>query len=205
MLETSATLYLMAVSDHAIPGLAKELSLPGKLVAHTAGAVSKDVFKGISDHYGVLYPLQSLRKELPVMLEIPILVDGNNTATMATLVDFAKTFSGQVESARDDERLKLHLAAVVVNNFANQLYLLTENFCKKEQVNFNLLLPLIRETALRLQWLSPMNAQTGPAVRNDQETILKHIELLHHYPELLEVYQLLTRNIITANKKVIIK
>jgi len=196
MLETSATLYLVAVSDDAIPGLAKELSLPGKLVAHTAGAVSKDVFEGTHDLYGVLYPLQSLRKELLALPDIPILVDGNNTDSTAALIDFAKTFSDQVETAGDEERLKLHLAGVVVNNFSNRLYSLAENFCKKEQVNFNLLRPLITETALRLQWLSPTDAQTGPALRNDQETILKHVELLRHYPELLEVYEVLTRSII---------
>jgi predicted short-subunit dehydrogenase-like oxidoreductase (DUF2520 family) len=190
-----ADLYLLAVSDIAIEEVKKELNLSGKTVVHTAAAVSRDALKGTSEHYGVFYPLQSLRKELGRLPDTPIIIDASDEATLGELDSLAHTISNQVVEGNDDERLKLHLAAVFCNNFVNHLYALAETYCAKEGLDFKLLLPLISETANRLGELAPANLQTGPAIRNDEQTIAKHLLLLEDHPRLKEVYSLMTRSI----------
>ena len=94
-----------------------------------------------------------------------------------------------------DKRLKTHVAAVIVSNFTNHLYKLAEDYCKKEGIEFNQLIPLIEETAQRLKTISPSKTQTGPAVRHDDLTIKQHLALLEKYPPLKKIYQLMTESI----------
>ena len=195
MIEPDGELYLVAVSDGALNGLNNSFRLGKKLVLHTAGSVSKDVLKDISVNYGVLYPLQSLRKEMDYTDDIPFLIDGNTNETLTMIEDFAKTISANVAKANDDERLKLHVAAVIVSNFTNHLYALAEDFCKQENIDFKLLAPLIKETAARTATQSPAAMQTGPAVRNDVFTLDKHLRLLTNYPKLKYIYLKLTDSI----------
>ncbi|HSC38206.1 MAG TPA: Rossmann-like and DUF2520 domain-containing protein [Chitinophagaceae bacterium] len=190
-----ASLYLAAVSDQALPEMAKEWLLPNCLLAHTAGAVSVDVFKNASAQYGVFYPLQSLRKEIDPLPEIPVLIDGNSEGTRQKLLAIAQTISPLVSEAGDAQRLQLHLAAVLVNNFTNHLYALAENYCVANGLDFRYLLPLIKETAVRVERFSPRLVQTGPAARNDADTIRRHLELLKDDEHLREVYSLLTGSI----------
>ncbi|HVU54912.1 MAG TPA: Rossmann-like and DUF2520 domain-containing protein [Puia sp.] len=190
-----ADLYLAALSDDALLTLGSEISLPGKLVVHTGGAVPKEVLLKVSPNSGVLYPLQSLRKELRPYTEIPLLVDANLPADLERITDVARSISGQVQAADNDTRLKLHVAAVLVNNFTNHLYVLAEEYCRKEGADFNMLLPLIRETAGRLSKISPRDAQTGPAIRGDESSIKRHLELIGRYKDIKEVYTLITRQI----------
>jgi hypothetical protein len=100
-----------------------------------------------------------------------------------------------VQVADDVTRLKLHLAGVLVNNFTNHLYALTEDFCRQEGIDFDLLLPLIKETAGRLSHFRPRQSQTGPAVRRDNNTIKKHLELLNNHNDIKELYKLFTNKI----------
>jgi predicted short-subunit dehydrogenase-like oxidoreductase (DUF2520 family) len=190
-----AELYLVALSDNALYELGAQLSLPGKLVVHTAGTVPKEVLRKVSAHSGVLYPLQSLRKEILPFPEIPILIDANEPDDRVRIADFARTISAFVREAGDEERSKLHLAAVVVNNFTNYLYTMAADFCGREKVDFLLLLPLIKETADRLSHFPPRDVQTGPAVRGDESTIKKHLDLLSNYKEMTEFYKLFTNKI----------
>lgn len=194
-LNDSAGLYILAVADTALQELNKSINLGNKLILHTAGSVSKDVLKDISHNYGVLYPLQSLRKEMNYQTDIPFLIDGNTADTVALVEDFARTLSTNVTKTSDNERLKLHVAAVVVSNFTNHLYALAEDFCKKENIDFGLLTPLIKETAERIQNFSPAAVQTGPAVRNDIFTIDKHLRILSNHPQLKNMYIKLTDSI----------
>jgi predicted short-subunit dehydrogenase-like oxidoreductase (DUF2520 family) len=198
-IDKGADLYMIAVSDHQLSDVAQQLSLNGQLVVHTAGSFPMGVLHGCSNAYGVLYPLQSLRKEIKNPLAIPLLVDANTEAHLNKLYEFASSLSNIVEKLGDKERLHLHVSAIMVNNFANHLYALTEAYCQQEKVDFKLLLPLINETASRLKDHSPSKVQTGPAVRNDIVTIQKHLKLLADYPELLDVYKFLTQSIIKAS------
>lgn len=194
-LNMDTDVFLVAVKDSALYELNKIFHAGNKLVVHTAGSVSKDVLKELSYNYGVLYPVQSLRKEMDIKTQIPFLVDGNTPETTALIEDLAKTISDTVSVAGDEERLKLHVAAVIVSNFTNHLYAMAEDFCKKENVDFKLLVPLIIETAVRTEKHSPATVQTGPAIRNDVFTLDKHLRLLNPYPKLKYMYLKLTESI----------
>jgi predicted short-subunit dehydrogenase-like oxidoreductase (DUF2520 family) len=196
LLNKNADVYIIAVPDHAVAEVARGLKLPGKVVAHTAGSVDKEALKDVTEHYGVFYPLQSLRKETGRLPDIPVFFEGSDEKAGKLLESLAHSISfEQVTPAGSMDRLKLHVAAVVVSNFTNHLYMLAEAYCKKEGLDFSQLLPLIRETASRIQDISPQQAQTGPAVRHDQETIQKHIGLLKDHPQLKNIYLLMTESI----------
>lgn len=190
-----ADIYLLAVSDMAIADVLRELNLPDKTIVHTAASVSKNVLRPLSAHFGVFYPLQSLKKGTSHLPETPMIIDAGDPDTLHALDNLAHTISDQVVEANDEQRLKLHLAAVFCNNFVNHLYSLAALFCEREGIDFNLLLPLIRETAVRLEDLSPQASQTGPALRNDRATIDKHLALLERHPDLKAIYESLTRSI----------
>jgi predicted short-subunit dehydrogenase-like oxidoreductase (DUF2520 family) len=190
-----ADIYILAVSDIAIEEVMKELHLPNKTIVHTAASVSKNILEKAASHFGVFYPLQSLKKEVDHLPEIPIIIDASDETTLHELDVLAHSISDKVIEANDEQRLKLHLAAVFCNNFVNHLYVLTEAYCKKEGIDFHLLLPLIKETAERLDDISPSQSQTGPAVRNDRSTIEKHLALLANHPQLQSIYSILTESI----------
>lgn len=193
--DTSADIYIVCISDGALFNLDKSFSLGSKLIVHTAGSVSKDVLKDVSLHYGSLYPFQSLRKEMEAIPDIPLLIDGNTEETISVIESFAKTLSPIVKKTTDEERLKLHVAAVVVNNFTNHLYTLAQEFCQKEQIEFSLLYPLIKETAERISENAPKDVQTGPALRQDMFTLDKHLRILTAHPKLKYLYLKFTESI----------
>jgi predicted short-subunit dehydrogenase-like oxidoreductase (DUF2520 family) len=196
VIRKDADFYLIAVADEAINDVAKHVHLPGKLVAHTAGSVKKDVLKNMTHHYGVFYPLQSLRKDTDELPDIPIFIDASDDSSKKKLEELAQSISKeQVGLANDDERLKIHIAAVFVSNFTNHLYKLAEEYCKKEGIDFKQLIPLIEETAGRLKISSPSKTQTGPAIRNDEPTIQQHLTVLEKYPELKKIYEVMTESI----------
>lgn len=191
-----ADLYLVAVSDHAMQEVLEDLRFPGKVVAHTAASVPMDILQQVSTHYGVLYPLQSLRSGMQGLPEIPLYVEGNDEKASGVLRELAESISpALVGTASADERVKMHVAAVLVNNFTNYLYLLAETFCKREGIDFSQLQPLIEETATRIRTVSPDQVQTGPAIRGDMETIAKHMAILEKYPHIQAVYNYLTTQI----------
>jgi predicted short-subunit dehydrogenase-like oxidoreductase (DUF2520 family) len=193
--DLSADIYIVAINDGVLFDLNKSFSLGDKLIVHTAGSVSKEVLKDISSRYGVLYPFQSLRKEMEHMPQIPLLVEGNTENTVSDIETFAKSLSTMVYRSTDEERIRLHVAGVVVNNFPNHLYSLTEEYCKAESLDFKLLLPLIHETADRMLTYSPKTMQTGPALRNDVYTLDKHLRILAAHPKLKYLYLKFTDSI----------
>jgi predicted short-subunit dehydrogenase-like oxidoreductase (DUF2520 family) len=193
--DLDADLFVLAIADRALEHFFAGFGMGNKLVVHTAGSVSIDILKKFSSNYGVLYPLQSLRKEMQEIPQIPFLIDGNSENIIRQLEDFAGSISTYVKRAGDEERLKLHAAAVVVSNFTNHLYVIAEDFCQKENVDFNLLKPLILETACRIQNISPSKVQTGPAVRKDILTMDKHLRLFAAHPKLRLTYLRLTDSI----------
>jgi predicted short-subunit dehydrogenase-like oxidoreductase (DUF2520 family) len=190
IIEGEAEAYIVALSDTALIEFGERVQLPGRLVLHTAGAVSGKVLRAVSLHCGVLYPLQSLRREIHPFPEFPLLIDAEDPADLPVIEAFARTLAPQVQQVDDEGRLRLHVAAVVINNFSNYLYTLSADFCRQEGVDFGLLLPLIRETAGRLEGYAPRDVQTGPAVRGDEGTISKHLEILSKYANLSELYSL---------------
>lgn len=195
-----ADLYIITVTDTAINEIATQLHFENAVIVHTAAAVSKVVLKNSSFNYGVLYPLQSLRKELTTIPPIPIYIDGNNNYTLEFLHEFAKKWAISVAVANDEKRLQLHLAAVLAGNFTNHLLAITEKFCKEKELEFKLLYPLIEETIRRVENNSPAAVQTGPAIRNNWETMQKHEEILYTNKSLKDLYTFLSKSIIEFYK-----
>ncbi|TCJ19185.1 DUF2520 domain-containing protein [Flaviaesturariibacter flavus] len=195
VVDRSADIYLVAVSDIAIAEIHRELHLPEGTVVHTAASVPLDALAGNAPHHGVFYPLQSLRKNSGGLPDIPVIIDAADPQTFEQLDRLGHSISDQVVAANDAERLRLHLAAVFCNNFVNHIYALMEDWCRREGLDFRLLLPLIRETAERVQLQSPRESQTGPALRGDENTIARHRALLAGEPGLLRLYELMTDSI----------
>ncbi len=198
LISSSADIYIIAVADDAVESVAGQLPayLKSKLIVHTTGSLSKDVLKNVTEQYGVLYPLQSLKKESLIIPEVPLYIDGSTQAALDRLRVFASDLSDKVDTANDEQRLKLHIAAVITSNFTNHLYALAEQFCNKENIRFENLLPLIEETVNRMKLSSPAQMQTGPASRGDVTTINKHLEMLEQYPQIRNIYKLLSESII---------
>ncbi len=194
-IKQQADCYIIALTDSALTANNIPLQLNDQLVVHTAGAVSKDVLQRISSNYGVLYPYQSLRKEIEPSPDIPFLIDANTAGAIEQLTMLAHSISAIVNVAGDAERLQYHLCAVITNNFSNFLYTLTADYCNKNGLLFRNLLPLIDETAARLHHAPPRAVQTGPAIRKDNSTIERHVQLLQEAPELKAIYQLFTHAI----------
>lgn len=195
--DLTADIYILAITDNALQSIQDSLFLGDKLVVHTAGSVSKKVLSNISSQYGVLYPLQSLRKDQSADQSIiPLLIDANKESVLSIIEQFAFTLSSVVSIVGDEKRLCLHLAAVIVNNFTNHLYTLTAEYCKNEEVDFKMLQPIIEQTALRLRANLPADLQTGPAIRNDQSTLDKHIQALSNHPELKTIYLTFTESLL---------
>lgn len=193
--DMESDLVIISISDSNLEFILSEVRDKRKPVVHTAGAVSKEVLKKYSDNYGVMYPVQSLRKEMAVIPSIPFLVDGSSEEMTEFVENFARSLSDDVKRTNDEQRIRLHLAAVIVSNFTNYMYSIAEEYCKNENVDFNILKPLIVETANRVMNNSPMLVQTGPAVRKDIQTMDKHLRLLAPYPKLRTTYLRITDSI----------
>ena len=196
-----ADMYIVALNDAVLDRIGKIDGLKNKFVVHTAGAVSINSLKDCSDKYGVLYPLQTLSKFTEHIPEIPFLVDGNTQEICHKILGFAKSLSGKVIEANDKERLGYHVAAVFVSNFSNHMYALGELLCKKERLEFQSLLPLIKEVNDRVTKYSPFLTQTGPAIRDDVFTLNRHLQVLAPYPELRYAYLKMTESIIKVHGK----
>jgi predicted short-subunit dehydrogenase-like oxidoreductase (DUF2520 family) len=190
-----ADLMIIALSDDAILPFQRSMGDINIPVVHTGGAVPLESIKNRGDIYGVLWPLQSLRKEIEVIPPLTLLVDANKPEAREVFMSFAHTIAEIVLEADDETRLKYHLAATLVNNFTNYLFALAESFCKKENISFQVLRPLMEETVMRMRNISPSKTQTGPAIRFDGLTIDKHRNLIKEYPVLLRFYNLFTQEI----------
>lgn len=181
---------LLAVKDDAIADCASLLWGTDAFVFHCAGAVSHRVLEGCGPHVGVIYPLQSLRKDIRLPDVIPFLITTSTPEAALVAESFVSGIGSTWLHVSDEERLRYHLAAVMVNNLTNHLFTLTDEFCKQENIAFAQLIPLIQETTARLNLAAPQDLQTGPAVRGDNSTREAHERLLEAYPDLLAWYQL---------------
>jgi predicted short-subunit dehydrogenase-like oxidoreductase (DUF2520 family) len=194
-IDMQAMLYILCLSDKALPTVHQWFQHPKAIVVHTAGSVSVDVLMPVAKNYGVLWPLQSIRKEADPIPPFPLIIDANTPECMTILQDFGSTISSDLQQMNDENRSKMHLAAVAAGNFSNHLFALVKDYCDAEQLNINLLLPLLRETVERISYAHPREMQTGPAIRGDQATMEKHLEMLGKYPELKGLYEVFSRMI----------
>lgn len=187
-------LYIIAVSDKAIADVSKQLPFQNRIVVHTSGAASLDVLDA-KNRKGVFYPLQTFSKNKEIDFSIvPLCLEAENTFDFRVLETVAKSISNAVFAINSDQRKALHVAAVFVNNFTNHLYHIGKEICGEHQVPFEILRPLIQETAEKINTLDPVDAQTGPAKRNDTNTIAAHLDYLTNENQ-KNIYKLITKSI----------
>jgi len=198
-----ADLYIISISDDAISDFSKQLRFKGKLVVHTSGSVSMSELKSDANK-GVFYPLQTISKNKKISFKnIPLCLEAENNTDLELLTTVAKSISNKIYYINSEQRKSLHVSAVFVNNFTNHLYKIANDLCDEYQVDFEILKPLISETAKKIKKLSPKEAQTGPAIRNDKKTIKKHLELLDENKQ--KIYKLLSDSISNENWEVTIE
>jgi predicted short-subunit dehydrogenase-like oxidoreductase (DUF2520 family) len=195
-----ADLYILAVSDDAIAAVSSQLPFENRLVVHTSGSVSIDALDK-KNRNGIFYPLQTFSKKAAVdFSQIPVCLESKNETDFEFLKKVAQIISDKVYQINSEQRKALHVAAVFVNNFTNHLYQMGHDICVKNNVPFEILKPLIQETANKVMTLSPKDAQTGPAIRNDQQTIAGHLDFLLDENQ-KNIYQTLTQSIQNNGKK----
>jgi predicted short-subunit dehydrogenase-like oxidoreductase (DUF2520 family) len=195
-----ADVYIIAVSDSAIEEVAQDLKTQNKLVVHTSGGTELHVLHH-HDRKGAFYPLQTFSKLKKVNFsEIPICIEAENENDYKLLEALGLSISNNINRINSKQRKALHVAAVFVCNFVNHLYAIGQEICNQNKVDFKLLQPLILETANKILELSPIDAQTGPAKRNDTQTIAAHLNFLTNENQSL-LYKTLTQSIIDYGKK----
>lgn len=193
-------LILLAVTDSAIGTVSEQIPMENQLVAHTSGSVPLQELDS-KNHRGVFYPLQTFTKGKPTDFRvIPVCLEAEQAANFAILEAAAKAITEVIYPVSSEQRKALHVAAVFVCNFANYMYQIGSDLCDEHQLDFDLLKPLIQETAAKVMTLSPREAQTGPARRQDSTTINAHLNYLNN-PNQKELYTLLTKSIIDNGKK----
>ena len=193
-------LIIIAVTDNAIVDVSKQIPFQNQLVVHTSGSLAMEALDNKS-RKGVFYPLQTFSKSKEVdFTTTPICLEAQNENDYKTLEVVAKAISNSVDRINSKQRKALHVAAVFVSNFTNHLYQIGSDICVENELSFDILKPLIQETANKILILSPDDAQTGPAKRKDTQTINEHLSFLTDENQ-KEIYKLLTKSIIDNGKK----
>ena len=182
-----------AVKDSAARELWSRCDFGGRLVLHTAGTLPIDALKPFAPDCGVLYPLQTISARRVIdSRNVPLLIEANDEKNLARLKILAEALSENVREVNSDSRKKLHLAAVFANNFSNLCFHIAWEMLEQQQLDPEILLPLIDETCAKLHTIPPALAQTGPAVRWDENVMNFHLDMLKDDPELAELYRVLS-------------
>ncbi len=167
-----------------------------RVFLHTAGSMPMSVFKGMAQHYGVLYPMQTFSKQREVDFSIiPCFVEANDEFAQKQIEGLAREISGRVYLLSSEDRKYLHLSAVFACNFANHCYAISQELLEEHGIPFDVMLPLINETAAKVHEMKPKDAQTGPAVRYDENVIGKQSKLLENHPHFKKVYDSMSKSI----------
>ena len=195
---TDADIYVVAVKDavlqELIPALVK--GREAALFVHTAGSMPMAVWQGVAPRHGVLYPMQTFSKAREVdFASVSFFVEANHQADKEALKELAGALSPKVYEATSAQRTYLHMAAVFACNFANHMYTLSARLLEKNGLPFDAMLPLIDETARKVHGLHPHEAQTGPAIRGDENVMGKHLAMLADEPEVKEIYRIISNSI----------
>lgn len=193
-----AQLYIVALKDAAFVRMLPEIvaGRENALWVHTAGSIPMNVWAGRVERYGVFYPMQTFsRQRMADFRQIPVFVESNSAEDARFLKDIASALSGKVYEATSEQRKSLHLAAVFACNFTNHMYTLAAGLLEKYGLPFEVMLPLIDETARKVHELEPRLAQTGPAVRYDENVIGEHLQMLAGEPQMQELYKLISESI----------
>ena len=196
-LNPNADLYILSVKDDAIDSVLSQITINKGIIMHTSGSVDMAVFKNKFKRFGVFYPLQTFSKTKKVNFKnIPICLEANNSNVYEQLYDLATQISTKIYAIDSNQRKKLHLAAVFACNFSNYMYTISDSILSQNDIDTELLRPLIIETANKIKNNSPREMQTGPAKRHDLKVIENHLKLLESSPDYYSIYQILSKSIL---------
>ncbi len=202
---SDSTVFIICVSDDAIRAVATEIILPDEaILIHTSGSQPLDILQYAAiSNIGVLYPLQTFTRNKRIDFKtVPLFVESPSEDTEKVLMLMAKAISHQVRKILSEERKALHVAAVFASNFTNHMLALSKEILENNNLNFDLLKPLISETINKSLILGPENTQTGPAMRGDMEILDRHLEFLNENPEVAEIYKIISQHIIDRSNPV---
>ncbi len=199
----STEIIIVAVPDHTLGSVLSNIKCGEEtLVVHTAGSLGLDLFPVLMKRTGVFYPLQTFSKEREIeFTNLPFFIEASDNNIRGILKKLAETIGGKVLFSDTEHRKMLHLAAVFVNNFTNHMLTTGMTIAARADYSFELLKPLLKETINKAMDEGPEKSQTGPAVRNDMNTLEKHLELLSFSSELQNMYRDITRSIINYYKR----
>lgn len=201
LVTTDADLYIYAVKDSVLEDIISQTPANNGLSIHTAGSVAIDIFDKYTTNYGVLYPFQTFSiNRKAEWRDIPIFIEASSPANLSKLEKIASTLSDKVSTLSSEDRKYIHLTGVFACNFTNHMYTLSEIFLKKINLPFDIALPLIDETASKIHTLSPRDAQTGPAIRFDENIINKHLSLIED-EDIKQIYRIISENIHKINSQ----
>ncbi len=193
--------YIFALKDDALPAVLAEMPPVNGICIHTSGSVDIRVFQAYTVNSGVCYPLQTFSKNRIInFADIPLFVEGSNPDVENKVLKMAQDLSGQVTVLSSEKRKYLHLSAVFACNFTNHMYALASSIVEEQDLPWQFLLPLIRETADKVTEMHPHEAQTGPATRKDQTIIQKQSDLLKN-TDTRELYRMISRSIMNYQEK----
>ena len=198
LLTDAADLYILSLKDNVLEEIIPQVcqGRGARVFIHTAGSMPLDCFKGFAEHYGVFYPMQTFSKSRAVDFhEIPVFLESNDEETRNIMASFARSLSDRVYYLETEKRKYLHLSAVWACNFVNHCYMMASDILQNHDIPFSVMLPLIDETARKVHELAPRDAQTGPAVRYDENVMSNHLAMLVDSPALQEIYKLMSKSI----------
>ena len=189
---------IIAVNDDGIENVAVQIPKnPKQLILHTSGTTPLFVLENYTSNCGVLYPLQTFSKQDNVDFSVvPICIEGSNPSVLTQIKTLAGQLSNNVNEVNSQQRALLHISAVFACNFTNHLYHIAQKILEDAGLNFDLLHPLIQQTTNKVMLNKPSEMQTGPAKRNDEQTMLKHLAILQAQPNWQDLYQKLSQNIV---------
>ena len=196
---SSSSLFIIAVSDDAIQEIVQEIILPeGATLVHTSGSQPLSVLDDAATlNLGVFYPLQTFSKQKKIdFRDIPIFIESESEEVARNLLKIGKEIGGKVKQISGEDRKALHVAAVFASNFTNHMMTLAKEILSNNNLDFDILKPLIVETINKSISIGPEDAQTGPAKRGDLEILDRHIEFLKDDENLAEIYRLISQNIL---------
>jgi len=196
-------MYIVCVSDSVIREVVGNVSgmiEPNGIISHTSGTTSLSSISDIYPNTGVLYPMQTFSKDVELNYrDIPFFIEGSDNRVLSELRDVAALISENIMVADSEARRDMHIASVLSCNFVNHLWTLAYDYLKSKNLSFDSMIPLIKETVRKISRVSPPDAQTGPAVRCDIQTISNHLDTLSDNERLSELYKLMSESIIARH------
>ena len=197
LMNYDSDIYVVSVADKAIETVLSGRFWGSKLVVHTSGSTPMELLYPYCENFGVFYPFQTFSKAKKVDFDqIPVCLEANTPKNLEILKDLAQSISNNVQLINSEQRQQIHVAAVFACNFVNHFYSIGEGLLREKGIGFDILKPLILETAAKIVDHSPKSVQTGPAIRNDKDIINKHLTLLKNQPDLQILYRQITDRII---------